>query len=195
MHVFSNTKQREESIMHKLDKVREYCLKNGFELVEEYIDEAQSATTDKRIRFQEMINDAEFADWRYIVVYKFDRLSRNVSDAFHYKKHLLKLGKQIISVIEDFDSNTLEGGFFNLISMGMSEFYVNNMRREIIAGLMQNARSARATGGISPLGYGYGKDQKHFVIEHEAEAVRLIFQMVADGYSYKDIAKTLNEKG
>ena len=192
---FSSTKQREESIIHQLEKIREYCSKNGFEIVEEYIDEAQSATTDKRIRFQEMINDAEFADWRYIVVYKFDRLSRNVSDAFHYKKHLLRLGKQIISVIEDFDSNTPEGGFFNLISMGMSEFYVNNMRREIIAGLMQNARSARATGGIPPLGYGYGKDQKHFVIEQEAEAVRLIFQMVGEGFSYKDIANTLNQKG
>jgi hypothetical protein len=30
----------------------------------------------------------------------------------------------ILSVIEDFDETTTEGGFFNLITMGISEFYV-----------------------------------------------------------------------
>ena len=192
---FSSTKQREESIIHQLEKIREYCSKNGFEIVEEYIDEAQSATTDRRIRFQEMISDAEYADWRFIIVYKLDRLSRNVSDAFHYKKQLSKMGKQIISVIEDFDGNTPEGGFFNLISMGMSEFYVNNMRREVIAGLMQNARSARSTGGIPPLGYDLGKDKKFIINEREAEAVKIIFNKVSRGDSYIEIARFLNSQG
>jgi len=35
---FSSTKQREESIIHQLEKIREYCSNNGFEIVEEYID-------------------------------------------------------------------------------------------------------------------------------------------------------------
>jgi site-specific DNA recombinase len=192
---FSSSKQREESIVHQLEKVKAYCSENSIELVDEYIDEAQSGTTDRRISFQRMIADAENSDWNYIIVYKHDRLSRSVGDALHYKKYLQKLGIQIISVIEDFDTDTPEGGFFNLISMGMSEFYVRNLKRETFAGIMQNAKRGMATGGIPPFGYDIDKDKKFVINEHEAKGAKLIFEWALEGVGYREIAKRLNEMG
>lgn len=192
---FSSEKQREESIMHQIEMIEKYCSDKGVELVKHYIDEARSGTNTNRESFQLMMMDAKYANWDYVMVYKMDRLSRNVSDALNTKKELNALGIQIISVIEDFDTETPEGGFFNLITMGMSEFYIGNLRRGVIAGQMQNARSARATGGKPLFGYRINKELKYEIEPKEAKAVRLMFDLVLKGYSYIDISKILNEKG
>jgi site-specific DNA recombinase len=192
---YSSTNQREESIVRQIESIREFCEKNNLDLIEEYIDEAQSATTDRRDNFQRMMDDAMFGDWDFIVVYKMDRLSRNVADAMHYKKKLSKVGIRLLSVIEDFDETTPEGGFFNLITLGISEFYVKNLAREAFAGQMQNAKRAMATGGPPPLGYKFNKEKKLILNPEEVDAVKLIFKMFVNGYSYKAIADTLNEKG
>lgn len=89
----------------------------------------------------------------------------------------------------------LRGNFFNLITMGISEFYVKNLAREAFAGQMQNEKRALSAGGPPPLGYQYTKDKRLVIELKEAEAVRLLFDMFLEGYDYRTIAKTLNGKG
>ncbi len=193
---YSSQNQREESIGRQIEKIEQFCKQNNLEIIEEYIDEGQSGTTDKRDSFQKMMEDAIYSDWDYIIVYKLDRLSRNVSDAMHYKKQLNNYGIRILSVIEDFDESTPEGGFFNLVTMGISEFYSKNLAREAFAGLMQNAKRAMHTGGSPPLGYDYDKMTLKFKVnDHEAKAVKIIFEMTLQGKSYAEIARYLNSKG
>ena len=192
---FSSNNQRQESIFHQVEKIKQYANDNAIEIVETYVDEAESGTTDQRTNFLKMINDATNASWKYIIVYKMDRLSRNVSDALNYKKHLANLGIKIISVIEDFDTDTPEGGLFNLITMGLSQYYVENMKRETMAGIFQNAKTGRHSGGRAPLGFKV-KDDLHYEIDPiGAEAIKIIFQMIAEKRPYTEITKTLKEKG
>jgi site-specific DNA recombinase len=192
---FSSNNQRQESIFHQVEKIKQYANDNAIEIVETYIDEAESGTTDQRTNFLKMINDATNSSWKYIIVYKMDRLSRNVSDALNYKKHLANLGIKIISVIEDFDTDTPEGGLFNLITMGLSQYYVENMKRETMAGIFQNAKTGRHSGGRAPLGYKV-KDDLHYEIDPiGAEAIKIIFKMIAEKRPYTEITKTLKEKG
>jgi site-specific DNA recombinase len=191
---FSSSKQREESITIQLEKINEYCRSHNLEIVGQYIDEAQSGTSDRRTNFQKLIRDAEEHLWDYVVVYKMDRFSRSVSDALHYQKILQGHGIEILSVIEDFDNETPEGGFFNLITMGMSQLYVQNLRRSVMAGLFQNAKRAMATGGIPPLGYQYNAEKILEINPIEAEIVRIIFDMAANGNSYAEIALRLNNE-
>jgi site-specific DNA recombinase len=192
---YSSTNQREESIFKQLDKIEEYCRRNNLDLVEKYIDEARSGTNDNRDSFQRMMEDAYNSEWKFVIVYKMDRLSRSVADTMHYKKQLNKLSIRILSVIEDFDETTPEGGFFNLINMGMAEFYVKNLARESFIGLIQNAKEAKHTGGIPPLGYDLNQNKELIINKKEAEAVKLLFDMVLKDFSYADIAKKLNLLG
>ncbi|MCF7926316.1 MAG: recombinase family protein [Candidatus Izimaplasma sp.] len=192
---YSSTNQREESINKQLDKIEEYCKRNNLNLVDRYIDEAKTGTNDNRDGFQQMMEDAYMSDWDFVVVYRMNRLSRSVADSMHYKKQLNKLGIRILSVIEDFDETTPEGGFFNLITMGISEFYVKNLAREAFAGLMQNANKAIHTGGIPPLGFNLNEEKKLVINKKEAEAVRMIFDLVLKDYSYAEIARILNKLG
>jgi len=192
---YSSLQQREESIVRQLESIKGYCDRNNLELVEEYIDEAQSGTSDRRDGFQRMIDDAENSRWDFIVVYKNDRFSRDVANSMHYKKLLSKLGIRVLSVIEDFDESSPEGNLFGLMTMGLSQFYVENLKRESFAGIMQNARRCMSTGGTPPLGYDLDEELKMVINEREAESIRYMFDLAIEGYAYKDIALKLNEKG
>ena len=52
---FSSDNQREESIEAQQRAVQEFCSRNGYTIVKEYIDRAKSATSDRRPEFQRMI--------------------------------------------------------------------------------------------------------------------------------------------
>ena len=56
---YSSDRQNEMSIEGQIDKCRSYADEHGLVVVQEYIDRAQSATTDKRPEFLRMISDSE----------------------------------------------------------------------------------------------------------------------------------------
>lgn len=58
---FSSDNQREESIDAQLRACREYCARQGWEIVGTYIDEALTATSDDRPDFQRMVADSASA--------------------------------------------------------------------------------------------------------------------------------------
>lgn len=191
---FSTDSQNQSSTIGQLRAIKKYCEKNNIELIDAYIDEAQSGTNMNRKNFQKMMADAPTALWDTVVVYNMSRLSRSVKDTLIIKEELEKMGKKILSVIEKQD-DTPEGDFFNLITYGMNELFVKQFKRDSWRGLLVNANECKAHGGIPPLGYTVGKDKKYVIEEKEAEIVRKIFDMTIQGYSYRDIANYLNNHG
>ena len=83
---FSCSKQREASIDDQLRVCREWCDREGYEVVREYSDYAMSGRSDDRPQFQEMIANAGESD--IVLVYMMDRFSRSEYDAPIYKKEL-----------------------------------------------------------------------------------------------------------
>ena len=57
---YSSENQSEESITAQIRACTEYSIRNGHEVLNHYIDRAQSARSDKRPQFQQMIADALF---------------------------------------------------------------------------------------------------------------------------------------
>lgn len=62
-------------------------------------------------------------------------------------------------------------------------------------GLRENAYQCKWTGGIPPLGYDVNDEKKLIINEKEAEAVRMIFEMTANGEGYGVIIDKLNILG
>lgn len=191
---FSTDQQNQSSTIGQLKSIRAYCEKNNIELIDTYIDEAQSGTNIYRKNFQKMISDAPTALWDTVVVYNMSRLSRSVKDTLEIKEYFKKIGKKIISVIDQ-QEETPEGDFFSLITYGMNELFVKQFKRDSWRGLMVNANECKVQGGVPLFGYRVGKDKKYEIEEEDAKIVKLIFTMIVDGYSYREIAKYLNEKG
>jgi len=192
---FSSDMQREESIEAQVRACREYAARNHIEIVGEYIDRSLSATTDRRPEFQRMVRESSNGDFTLVIVHKLDRFARNRYDSAHYKHQLKRCGVALRSVLENIDGSP-ESVIMESVLEGMAEYYSLNLARETEKGKRENALKGKHVGGKPPLGYDVDSDTRMLVINpHEAQAVRLIFSMYLDGFSYNQIIDTLNERG
>lgn len=192
---FSSDLQREESIDAQLRAIRKYCDENGFVLLATYADKGISGTSDNRPEFQKMIATATKDDVDAVIVHKLDRFARNRYDSAFYKNILKKNNVKLISVLENLQDSP-ESVILESVIEGMNEYYSLNLSREVRKGLQENALECKVTGGPPALGYSVDRaTQKYVINEYEAEAVRMIFRMYLDGYSYTEIIDALNAKG
>ena len=191
---FSSDNQRTESIDAQIRAMEAYCKQNGYIIVERYIDEAKSALTDRRPAFQQMISDSSNGSFNILLVHKLDRFARNRYDSAIYKRELKKNGVTVYSVLENLDDSP-ESIMMEAVLEGMSEYYSINLSREVMKGMRETALQCKHTGGRPPLGYDVDPvTRKLSINEKEAQTVKLIFRMYADGYGYSAILDTLHEK-
>ena len=85
---YSSDNQRSESIEAQIRAIKEFCKKEGYVLIKEYIDEAKSGTSDNRPEFLQMIADSAKGDFKAIIVHKLDRFARNKYDSVIYRREL-----------------------------------------------------------------------------------------------------------
>ena len=193
---FSSDNQRDESIDAQLRAIEEYANKNDIKIVNKFIDRAKSATSDKRPAFQEMIKycEADNTGISMVIVHKLDRFSRDKYDSAMYKQKLKVKGIRVVSVLENLD-NSPESLILESVIEGMAQYYSANLAREVAKGQKENALKALHNGGDAPLGYDVAFDKTYLVNEEEAQAVKIIFDMYVNGYSYSNIIDKLNDLG
>ena len=192
---FSSDNQRTESIDAQLRAMRAYCEQHNFTIVNTYVDEARSATNDRRPSFQQMIADSASKTFNILLVHKLDRFARNRYDSAIYKRELKKNGVTVYSVLENLDSSP-ESIIMESVLEGMSEYYSQNLAREVRKGMKETALQCKHNGGVPPLGYDLDPISRELVMnEAEAETVRLIYNMYGAGRTYGEILKALHERG
>lgn len=191
---YSSDLQRQESIDAQIRAITEYCQKNQILIKATYVDEAQSATTDQREQFLQMVRDTKELQVDYCIVHKLDRFSRNRYDSAFYKRELKQNGVRVVSVLEQLDDSP-ESIILESVLEGMSEYYSKNLAREVRKGQKENALQARHNGGTPPLGFNVTADGRYEINPVEAEAVRKIYDMYTAYYGYGKICDELNEKG
>ena len=141
-----------------------------------------------------MITDSAKGLFDIVLVHKLDRFSRDRYDSAIYKKRLKKNNVRLCSVLERIDDSP-ESIMMESVLEGMAEYYSKNLGREIMKGMQETALQCKHTGGCTPLGYDLDSEKKLVINEYEAEAVKIIFEMFADGYGYSAIISYLNEHG
>lgn len=93
--------ERQLSIPAQREAIKKYASERGWNIIEEYVDEAKSAKSDDRGDFQRMIDAAQQPDkdFQAIILHKFDRFSRNRADHVIYKALLKKQGVLVFSAM------------------------------------------------------------------------------------------------
>lgn len=192
---FSSDMQREESIDAQVRACKYYAQNFGYNIIHIYADKAKSGRyIRKRDQFQKMILDSAEGLFSAVLVHKLDRFGRSGMDTLENQKILEQNGVELISVKERLDK-TPQGKLMLYVIVGMNEFYSANLAQETMKGLKENAYKCLYTGGIPPLGYDVNPDKTFRINETEAEAVRLIFKMYADGCGYTEILRALSAGG
>ena len=174
---------------------KDYAERNGITIVGTYIDRAYSAKTDDRPEFQRMVQDSARKIFDAVLVWKLDRFARNRYDAVYYKRQLEKNGVHLVSVMEPI-SDGPEGIMIESLLIGMAEYYSAELAIKVARGERENALKCKYNGGVVPLGYVIGKEDRFYHIDPEtAPIVQEIFTRYADGEPAEKIAASLNGRG
>lgn len=191
---FSSDNQRDESIDAQFRAIRKYAEQNDIELISTYEDRAKTGTNADREGLQRMVSDSRNGEFQLVIVHKFDRFARDRLDSVVYKDMLRKNGVRVISVLERTD-DTPESRMMEGIMESLNQYYSDNLAREVMKGMKENALSCRYTGGYVPFGYKVNAEQKYEIDDDEAVYVRFIFDSAVKGMCYNEIATALAQKG
>ncbi len=190
---FSSHSQTEQSIEGQLKVCYEYAQAHNYTVIGEYIDRAQSGTSDNRLDFQRMIQDSEKHTFQGILVYQLDRFARNRYDSAINKAKLKKNGVRVLSarenITEDASGILIEG-----VLESMAEYYSVELSQKINRGMELNAQKCLSNGSNPGLGYKVDKDRRFYVDKDEAKIVREIFERYANGEKAADIIRDLNNR-
>ena len=204
---YSSHRQAESfSIEYQVSECTKFIELNEYELVGTYIDEAKSGKkTAGRDAFDYMIFDASQDKFDKIIVFSFSRSFRNTRDALNYNHELNeKYGIVIQSVIEPIDMTNPHGKFSGTNLFAMHELQADIIAAHVKSGMYFAAQQGYCLGGFVPFGYelyetgemSRGKARKKYrPNESEAELVREIFNLYADGFSLNFIQTSMKAKG
>lgn len=175
--------------------IRAFAISQGYTLVGVVADAAVSGATNplQRPGFQQIIEQA--ADIDLLLVWKFDRLARDLVYAVATTDLLLRdYDIKLRSVTEPIDTDTPMGRMVFGILAGLAELERENIKARTLMGRKLKAQRGGFAGGRVP--YGYRSVDKALVVDPaEAEVVRLIFRLRESGLGVKRIAAELNEHG
>ena len=201
--VSSDRQDVDLSVAAQLRALRDYADKNGYIVVREYIDEAESGRIADRPQFRKMLDDAAKpeAPFTEILVWKFSRFTRKREHAVAFKSMLRRRGIRVVSITEHADDSPT-GKLMEAIIESVDEFYSANLAEEVRRGMREAASRGFWMGTYAPFGYrkvyvedGAKPRPKLEPNPPEDAVVKRIFDMALQGMSSLDIAKTLNAEG
>ena len=201
--VSSDRQDVDLSVSAQLRALRDYADKNDYEIVREYVDEAESGRVMNRPDFQKMIEEAKKteAPFKEILVWKFSRFTRKREHAVILKSLLRRKGLRVVSITEQAEDNPT-GRLLEGIIETVDEFYSENLAQDVLRGMREAASRGFWMTTYAPYGYkrihvqdGPKKRPKLELNPPNDAVVRRIFDMALAGRSTLDIAKTLNAEG
>lgn len=192
---YSSHSQNEQSIQQQLDAAKEFADKHGLNIVERYCDPAHSGTDSNRPKYNEMLGDVKKVKPAYCIMWKFDRLARDVHQAVYAKRIMHLAGCKVVSITEPVDVETPEGRMFGQMLDIYAEFYASQAQVNIKRGMNHNAKNCFVNGSVK-YGYKGNPDTKRYEIDEEqARIVTEIYQRYDAGERFTDIAEDLNGRG
>ncbi len=185
-----------ESIGNQVELCKEY-VRNMFgeQYVERCVvfeDEGFSGGNLKRPDFQKMMYEVRKHRFKAIVVYRLDRISRNISDFTGLIDELTKLDVSFVSIREQFDTSTPMGRAMMFIISVFSQLERETIAERIRDNMHELAKTGRWLGGNAPTGFKSeavskvtvdGKTRKSFnlvPIPEEAEIPKMIFDLYTE---------------
>ena len=146
-----------ESIENQIELCRQYIAAHfGADEAENalvYEDEGFSGGTLERPQFQKMMADSHQEQFAAIVVYRLDRISRNIGD---FAKLIEDLGNRkidFISIREQFDTSSPMGRAMMYIASVFSQLERETIAERIRDNMHELSKTGRWLGGTTPTGY------------------------------------------
>lgn len=189
------------SLESQQDRITVYCKDNELELID-LVSEVKSAgvgegqifSWDERPRLIDLMEAAQTGSYDALVVYKFDRVSRDNASLTILKRQLNRYGVKLISTAERTEDSAQSRLLENTMA-AFSEYEREIIRERMLLGKAKRKSEGKHAHGQSPYGY-RSIDGTLTPNDAEAEIIALIFQMAADSRASSGrVAAKLNRDG
>jgi DNA invertase Pin-like site-specific DNA recombinase len=177
--------------------IKDYAKTNGLRLVRMISDEGLSGSNglDARVGLAEAVAIVERGEVAGIVVYRTDRLARDLLLQETIMARMRAAGAEVISVSEpDMDSDDPTRVLVRQVLGSIAQYERALIRGRMMAGRAAKIASGGYGGGRPP--FGWRAEGKELVPEpREQEVIALVRQLAEDGLSSRQIASRLEEVG
>lgn len=181
--------------MQKQDLIAYAKLMLGTDDVVIFEDAGYSGKNTDRPKFQEMMSQIRTGVFTHLLVWKIDRISRNLLDFATMYNELKSLGITFVSKNEQFDTSTAMGEAMLKIILIFAELERNMTSERVTATMISRAANGQWNGGRIPYGYDYDSDTREFTCNaEECKMVKMIHDLYEEQRSLVREARILNEK-
>ncbi len=194
--VSTNHQIDKDSLPFQKSELINYC---KFALgIEDYVvfeDAGYSGKNTERPGFQSMMSMVRNNEVSHVVVWKLDRVSRNLLDFAEMYEEMKKHGITFVSRNEQFDTSSAMGEAMLKIILIFAELERKIAAERVYSIMLSRANEGKWNGANVPLGYTWD-DIKKFPVpyEEEADIVRFIFNEYSTSKSTVLVANKLAEK-
>lgn len=153
-----------KSIENQIEMCKQYIETKFTDIPEKeiviYEDEGFSAKNTERPQFQKMLRDIKLEKPDYIVCYRLDRISRNVSDFSALIEELNNRSISFVCIKEEFDTSKPMGKAMMYIASVFAQLERETIAERVRDNMLMLARTGRWLGGSTPTGYTSEKVQE-----------------------------------
>lgn len=159
-------------------------------------DPGYSAKNTDRPDYQAMMERIRTGEFTHLVVWKIDRISRNLLDFASMYAELKQLGVTFVSKNEQFDTSSAIGEAMLKIILVFAELERNMTSERVTAVMLSRANNGQWNGGRVPFGYSWSKEERTFsVVEQERKAALKMAELYEQYQSLLYVVKYLNDAG
>lgn len=167
---------------------------NEWQLVDKYVDEGKSATSDKgRKQYQRLYNDLQTDKFDIVVIKDIERLNRDTLNWYLFIDRLVKNEKKLyFYTTKSFyspDDQLLTG-----IRALIAAQYSRDLSKKINMANTQRAKKGRVVTNGTLWGYNQF-DGQLTINEEQAEIVRTVFDLYVGGMGFRGMVKELTKMG
>lgn len=200
-----------ESVENQIEMCKQYIHAKFPDAPEDaiaiYEDEGFSAKDTARPQFQRMLRDIRQKKPDYIVCYRLDRISRNVSDFSSLIEELNHRDISFICIKEEFDTSKPMGKAMMYIASVFAQLERETIAERVRDNMLMLARTGRWLGGTPPTGYRSEKQREILVdgkvkiscklkaCPGELRVVEMIFEKYLELHSLAGVSKYCIRQG
>lgn len=191
--------EESQSIQSQKEILKEYVDKQGWNLVDYYIDDGYSGTNFNRPSFQKLINDIELGKIHIVITKDLSRLGRNYLQTGYYtEEYFPSKNIRYIALNDKFDTFNEDNNDFIPFKNIINEWYAKDISKKIRFTLDNKAKTGEPIRRIYPIfGYAYNENNERIIDPETSKIVQLIFTKYIETGSTIKVAqhlKSLNIK-
>ena len=185
------------SVNNQKNVLMDYVKKNGYTLVDVYIDDGYTGTNFDRPAFKRMIKDIENGKIDMVITKDLSRLGRDyIATGEYVEKYFPLHSVRYVALLDGIDAflDTCNNDIAPFKAV-INDMYSRDNSKKIRTALKSMQQKGKWVGGCTPFGYTKDpKDKNHLIPDSkEAPIVKEIFRLAGNGMTYYQIKDKLTK--